>query len=253
MSAGPPHPPPRRALAAAVLVALIAGLIAVGAVVHAVAGPDSGPGIASATATPATQATATPSPSPAPSPTAAIIPFADCSAAGFGPPLAPLDPPADRHRYSAPPPMRIDVTRLYQATITTSRGRIVLCLEPRLAPLTVNNFVTLARNQFYDGLTFHRVEASFVIQGGDPKGDGTGGPGYSFNDEPVHNSYVDGAVAMANSGPNTNGSQFFICTGSQCATLQPLYNLFGKVQSGLDVAQRVQKGDAMSVSVAEQR
>ena len=156
------------------------------------------------------------------------------------------------HKYTAPPPAEIDATKLYEATITTSRGKVVLCLQPQLAPNTVNNFVVLARNHFYDGLTFHRVEANFVIQGGDPKGDGTGGPGYTFPDEPVHNLYVDGAVAMANSGPNTNGSQFFICTGSQCQPLQPQYNLFGKVESGLDVAQKVQKGDVMSISVAEQ-
>jgi cyclophilin family peptidyl-prolyl cis-trans isomerase len=129
----------------------------------------------------------------------------------------------------------------------------VLCLQPALAPNTVNNFVALARNHFYDGLTFHRVEPNFVIQGGDPKHDGTGGPGYSFADEPVHNLYVDGAVAMANSGPNTNGSQFFICTGTQCSTLQPQYNLFGKVQSGLDIAKLTQKGDVMAISVAEQK
>jgi cyclophilin family peptidyl-prolyl cis-trans isomerase len=253
MSSGAAPPPSRRVLVTAVLVALVAGLVALGVVVNGVAGRGSGSGIASATPSPSTQATAAPTPSPTPTPTPVIIPFADCSTASFGPPLAPLNPPADRHRYSAPPPTQIDVTRLYEATITTSRGTIVLCLQPRLAPLTVNSFVTLARNQFYDGLTFHRVEPNFVIQGGDPKGDGTGGPGYSFNDEPVHNSYVDGAVAMANSGPNTNGSQFFICTGSQCATLQPLYNLFGRVQTGLDVARRIQKGDAMTVSVAEQR
>jgi len=139
------------------------------------------------------------------------------------------------------------------AVITMDKGgEITIELFPGDAPKTVENFVTLAKKGFYDGLTFHRVEPNFVIQGGDPKGDGTGGPGYTFPDEPVHNVYVDGAVAMANSGPNTNGSQFFICTGSQCQPLQPQYNLFGKVESGLDVAQKVQKGDVMSISVAEQ-
>jgi cyclophilin family peptidyl-prolyl cis-trans isomerase len=149
--------------------------------------------------------------------------------------------------------MQLAIGRLYQATITTPRGRIVLCLQPTLALASVNNFVALARNHFYDGLTFHRVEANFVIQGGDPKGDGTGGPGYSFPDEAVHNAYVDGAVAMANSGPNTNGSQFFICTGTQCSSLQPQYNLFGRVESGLDIAKLTQKGDVMAISVSEQR
>ena len=108
----------------------------------------------------------------------------------------------------------------------------MLCLQPDLAPVTVNNFVVLARNHFYDGLTFHRVVAGFVIQGGDPKGDGSGGPGYKFNDEPVHQAYVQGALAMANSGANSNGSQFFICTADDTTKLQPLYNLFGQVVSG---------------------
>jgi cyclophilin family peptidyl-prolyl cis-trans isomerase len=117
----------------------------------------------------------------------------------------------------------------------------------------VNNFVVLARNHFYDGLKFHRVEANFVIQGGDPLGNGSGGPGYKFPDEPVHQRYVEGAVAMANSGPNTNGSQFFICTGTQCATLPPQYNLFGKVESGLDVAQRIAIGDVMQTVVVREQ
>ena len=247
-----PTPAPRRsALAIAVLTVVIAGLVVVGVIFNRVAGKNSAAGISTPMPSPSAEASATPSPTPTATPVATIA-YADCSKATFGPPLATLGKPADVHRYTAAPAMQIDVTKLYQATISTSHGRIVLCLQPALAPNTVNNFVALARNHFYDGLTFHRVEAQFVIQGGDPKGDGTGGPGYSFNDEPVHNTYVDGAVAMANSGPNTNGSQFFICIGSQCSSLQPQYNLFGKVESGLDVAQKVQKGDVMSISVAEQ-
>jgi cyclophilin family peptidyl-prolyl cis-trans isomerase len=125
----------------------------------------------------------------------------------------------------------------------------------------VNVIVTLARNHFYDGLKFHRVVADFVIQGGDPQGTGSGGPGFKFDDEPVLNSYVDGALAMANSGPNTNGSQFFVCLPKaagggpgQCSTLPHQYNLFGKLQSGLDVAARIAQGDVMqSVTVREQR
>jgi cyclophilin family peptidyl-prolyl cis-trans isomerase len=249
MSDRAPTPRSRTALALAVLVVLVAGLVAVGVVFNRVAGKDSSPGVASASPSPSTQASATPSPTPS----AATIVFADCSTASFGPPLAPLDKPADVHRYSTAPPMQIKTDKLYRATISTSRGKIVLCLQPALAPNTVNNVVALARNQFYDGLTFHRVEQDFVIQGGDPKGDGTGGPGYSFADEPVHNLYVEGAVAMANSGPNTNGSQFFICSGSKCSSLPPQYNLFGRVESGLDVVKAVQKGDVMTVSVAEQR
>ena len=254
MSVGTPTPRSRTALAVAVLAAVVAGLVVVGVIVNRVAGKDSSPGVASASPSPTAQISATPAPTAAPTPAAATVAFADCSKASFGPPLAPFQPPAaDLHRYSAAPPMQLAIGRLYQATITTPRGRIVLCLQPTLALASVNNFVALARNHFYDGLTFHRVEANFVIQGGDPKGDGTGGPGYSFPDEAVHNAYVDGAVAMANSGPNTNGSQFFICTGTQCSSLQPQYNLFGRVESGLDIAKLTQKGDVMAISVSEQR
>jgi cyclophilin family peptidyl-prolyl cis-trans isomerase len=254
MSVGTPTPRSRTALAVAVLAVVVAGLVAVGVIFNRVAGKDSSPGVASASPSPTAQISATPAPTAAPTPAAATIAYADCSKASFGPPLAPFQPPAaDLHKYSAAPPMQLAIGRLYQATITTPRGRIVLCLQPTLALASVNNFVALARNHFYDGLTFHRVEANFVIQGGDPKGDGTGGPGYSFPDEPVHNAYVDGAVAMANSGPNTNGSQFFICTGTQCSSLQPQYNLFGRVESGLDIAKLTQKGDVMAISVSEQR
>ncbi|MEA2615770.1 MAG: peptidyl-prolyl cis-trans isomerase [Chloroflexota bacterium] len=254
MSVGTPTPRSRTALAVAVLAVVVAGLVVVGVIFNRVAGKDSSPGVASASPSPTAQISATPAPTAAPTPAAATVAYADCSKASFGPPLAPFQPPAaDLHKYSAAPPMQLAIGRLYQATITTPRGRIVLCLQPTLALASVNNFVALARNHFYDGLTFHRVEANFVIQGGDPKGDGTGGPGYSFPDEPVHNAYVDGAVAMANSGPNTNGSQFFICTGTQCSSLQPQYNLFGRVESGLDIAKLTQKGDVMAISVSEQR
>src|SRR6187551_280247 len=99
----------------------------------------------------------------------------------------------------------------FTATITTPKGKIVIDLDPRIAPKSVNNFVVLARQGYYDGLTFHRVEPGFVIQGGCPEGTGRGGPGYKFADEPVQGEYIVGAVAMANAGPDTNGSQFFIC------------------------------------------
>jgi peptidyl-prolyl cis-trans isomerase B (cyclophilin B) len=151
-----------------------------------------------------------------------------------------------------PPPMQIDTSTRYRATITTDRGDIVMELDPVLAPQTVNNFVSLARSGFYDGVTFHRVVPRFVIQGGDPEGSGRGGPGYKFPDEPVRGEYTLGAVAMANSGPNTNGSQFFICIDDCRQKLQPLYNLFGYVVDGMDVAQSIQVGDVMrSVTVAE--
>ena len=209
-----------------------------------------------------------PTPTPSPSPTAApTIPFADCATATFGPALAPITPPASVHTYSAAPATTIDSTKLYQATIVTAKGSIVLCLQPDLAPNTVNVFVTLARNHFYDGIPFHRVVAKFVIQGGDPQCTGhvpaapatpsatcgSGGAGFQFKDEPVHQQYVQGALAMANSGTNTNGSQFFICIADDSAQLQPLYNLFGKVESGMNVALAIAQGDVMkSITVRQQ-
>jgi cyclophilin family peptidyl-prolyl cis-trans isomerase len=126
-------------------------------------------------------------------------------------------------------------------------------LDPELAPQTVNNFVSLARDGYYDGLTFHRVVPEFVIQGGCPQGSGTGGPGYRFADEPVKGEYTLGAVAMANAGPDTNGSQFFICIDDCRRKLQPAYNLFGHVTEGLDVISQIRVGDVMrSVSITEQ-
>jgi peptidyl-prolyl cis-trans isomerase B (cyclophilin B) len=139
----------------------------------------------------------------------------------------------------------IDPTRRYQATISTDRGDIVIDLDPSRAPKTVNNFVFLARDGFYDGLTFHRVVDDFVIQGGCPEGTGRGNPGYRFEDEPVVGDYVAGAVAMANSGPNSNGSQFFICMVDDRPKLARSYNLFGQVTSGMDVVTAVRPGDVM--------
>ncbi len=145
-----------------------------------------------------------------------------------------------RHTYTAASPNFIDNTKFYCAGINTNRGLIVLELDPQYAPNTVNNFVYLADAQFYDGMVFHRVVPGFIIQTGDPKGNGTGGPGYKFNDEPVKGNYTKGCVAMANSGPNTNGSQFFICTADDTAKLQKSYNLFGRVVLGMDVVQKIQ-------------
>ncbi|HYX50402.1 MAG TPA: peptidylprolyl isomerase [Ktedonobacteraceae bacterium] len=145
-----------------------------------------------------------------------------------------------QHTYNAAPPNVIDNSKFYCAGINTNRGLIVLELDPQYAPNTVNNFVYLADAQFYDGMKFHRVVPGFIIQTGDPTGTGTGGPGYKFNDEPVKGNYSEGCVAMANSGPNTNGSQFFICTANDTAKLQKSYNLFGRVVQGIDVAKKIQ-------------
>jgi peptidyl-prolyl cis-trans isomerase B (cyclophilin B) len=151
-----------------------------------------------------------------------------------------------------PPAMQIDTDTIYQVTIETDRGEIVMELDPRLAPTTVNNFVSLARDGFYDGLKFHRVVPEFVIQGGDPEGTGRGGPGYRFADEPVQGDYTLGAVAMANAGPDSNGSQFFICIDDCQRKLAKSYNLFGYVIDGIDVAKSTQVGDTMkSVTITE--
>jgi len=135
--------------------------------------------------------------------------------------------------------MQIDLDTIYQVVIETDRGSITMELDPKLAPNTVNNFVSLARDGYYDGLIFHRVVPEFVIQGGDPKGTGTGGPGYKFDDEPVKGEYTLGAVAMANSGPNTNGSQFFICHQDLTGKLPKNYTLFGQVTRGMDVVDAI--------------
>jgi peptidyl-prolyl cis-trans isomerase B (cyclophilin B) len=178
--------------------------------------------------------------------------------AGGGPGTAPTPTPSasvsvSAGKYSAPPPMTINTAHKYVVTMQTSKGTITLSLDPKLAPKTVNNFVFLVRDHFYDGLKFHRVEPGFVIQGGDPQGTGSGGPGYQFADEPVLGEYTAGAVAMANSGPNTNGSQFFICTVDDRTKLAKSYNLFGYVVNGMDIVLKIAVGDTMtSVTVQEE-
>lgn len=130
------------------------------------------------------------------------------------------------------------------AHLKTDKGEIVFELFDKEAPKTVSNFVALANSTYFDGLKFHRVVPGFVIQGGDPLGNGTGGPGYKFEDEPVKLDYNAGIVAMANSGPNTNGSQFFIVLEDQ-PTLPKLYTIFGRVTKGLDVVRAIRVGDHM--------
>ena len=137
-------------------------------------------------------------------------------------------------QYGEPPLLTIDPRATYTATITTSKGVMALELFASEAPNTVNSFVFLAQEGFYDGLTFHRAFKDFVIQGGDPRGDGSGGPGYRFADEPVTRPYVKGTLAMANAGPNTNGSQFFIVHGVKVG-LPPNYTIFGMLTDGHDV------------------
>jgi peptidylprolyl isomerase len=160
--------------------------------------------------------------------------------------------------YTSAPAMKIDNKKLYCAGVNTNRGLIVIELRPDWAPKTVNNFVFLAQNKFFDGLVFHRVIQSgnsiHIIQTGDPQGSdptkrGQGGPGYKFADEPVKGNYTVGTVAMANSGANTNGSQFFINTADNSKGLQKSYNLFGQVVKGLDTTLAIQgPGDDAATS-----
>jgi len=141
-------------------------------------------------------------------------------------------------QYPAPPDLTIDLDKGYAATLDTNHGEIVIELDPARSPQTVNNFVFLARDGYYDGVIFHRVIENFMIQGGDPTGTGSGGPGYKFRDEiEGPGTYDRGTVAMANAGPNTNGSQFFICHTD--VGLPHSYTIFGKVSSGMEAVDSI--------------
>jgi peptidyl-prolyl cis-trans isomerase B (cyclophilin B) len=149
-------------------------------------------------------------------------------------------------QWKTPPEMTIDPKKTYIATVETDKGTITLELYPQHAPKTVNNFVFLAREGFYDGVSFHRVISDFVIQGGDPTGTGSGGPGYRFEDETKGNPLKHEAkvISMANAGPNTNGSQFFI-THSPQPHLNGRHTVFGKVTKGTEVVDAIRQGDKM--------
>jgi len=180
--------------------------------------------------------TATPLPTPKPANTvASTAPAAAASNPG--------DVASRNNKYKSPPPITIDKSKKYIATIVTNKGTMKAELYADTAPVTVNNFVFLANDHFYDGVIFHRIVAGFVIQGGDPTGTGGGGPGYKFPDEPIpaNRAYEKGTLAMANSGPNTNGSQFFICVDNLTAkgALPKQYTIFGKVTEGLDVIDKI--------------
>jgi len=161
----------------------------------------------------------------------------------------------NKPQWPTAPEMQIDVTKKYTATMSTSRGEIVIELAADQAPKTVNNFVFLARNGFYDGTIFHRVIAGFMTQGGDPTGTGRGGPGYKFADEFAGNSlkHGPGALSMANAGPNTNGSQFFLVhTREQTQHLDGRHTVFGLTTAGLDVILAIRQGDElMKVTITE--
>ena len=157
-------------------------------------------------------------------------------------PFPALDGSAPKtQKFNDTPEFGIDPAKRYTATMSTSMGEMVIALDAINAPQTVNNFVFLAGYHYYDGIIFHRIINGFVCQGGDPTGTGTGGPGYRFADEPVKNRYQIGSLAMANAGPNTNGSQFFLISGPSGVSLPPQYNHFGQVVKGLEVVDAMQK------------
>jgi peptidyl-prolyl cis-trans isomerase B (cyclophilin B) len=154
--------------------------------------------------------------------------------------------------YSAPPPITIDTSKQYVVTMKTERGNLVLELFAADAPKTVNNFVFLAREGFYDNTIFHRVIAGFVVQGGDPTGTGSGDPGYKFADEFSNRKHLTGTLSMANSGANTNGSQFFICYAPQ-PHLDGVHSVFGQLTSGMGVMLKIKQGDKLIKVTIEEK
>jgi len=154
-------------------------------------------------------------------------------------------------KYSAPPVMKLDTSKQYTATIKTAKGDLTLELFAADVPLTVNNFVFLAREGFYNGTTFHRVIPGFMAQGGDPTGTGAGGPGYKFADEFTGHTHVTGALSMANAGPNTNGSQFFITYAPQ-PHLDGHHSVFGQLKKGMDVLKMIKNGDVIEQIAIEE-
>jgi len=165
----------------------------------------------------------------------AVFPLAAC----------PAEEAPEPKTYSAPPEMTIDTSKQYTATIETEKGNLVLELFASDVPVTVNNFVFLAREGFYDNTTFHRVIADFMAQGGDPTGTGMGTPGYSFADEITEHTHVTGALSMANAGANTNGCQFFI-TYSPQPHLDGVHSVFGQLTEGMDVLKKIESGDKIT-------
>lgn len=145
--------------------------------------------------------------------------------------------------------LSISKEKKYSAILHTGKGDIVIVLNADKTPITVNNFVTLAKKGFYNNTVFHRTIKDFMIQGGDPKGDGTGGPGYKFDDEPFEGEYTRGTVAMANSGPNTNGSQFFIMHKDN--SLPKSYVIFGLVDSGMNVVDMIAEAPVVNSTTGE--
>jgi cyclophilin family peptidyl-prolyl cis-trans isomerase len=175
---------------------------------------------------------------PSQAPAASAAPT-DSPCAKVGPASASDNTAATTKSWTSPPAMSIDVNKTYCAVVQTSKGSFTLELFAKDAPKTVNNFVFLAKNNFYNGVIFHRIIETFMIQGGDPTGTGSGGPGYSFEDELTGpQTYTEGVVAMANAGPNTNGSQFFINTADN-SKMDHLYSIFGQVAAGMETVKKI--------------
>jgi cyclophilin family peptidyl-prolyl cis-trans isomerase len=223
----------RRAITIAVVAVVVVGIS------YLIFKPSKSKSTAASSTTVASSTTTKPAPKGGSGDTSpsAITTSADCPA-NFS---ATLNKPS----YPSYPPMTIDTSKAYTATVTTDIGPFTIQLDPQQAPKAVNSFVFLAKQHFFDCIVFHRVIPSFVDQTGDPTGTGDGGPGYQFADELPKTAtpqYPLGSVAMANSGPNTNLSQFFVVAGSQGESLAPSYTLFGKVTSGMDVVEKINAG-----------
>ena len=188
-----------------------------------------------------------------------LVALCACGGTYAGEPLISPDPSCHNgirvcmNQRTTPPEMAIDLTKKYTATVHTNRGSFVLSfVDPKIAPQTVNNFVYLAQQHYYDGLTFHRVVAGFVVQGGDPLGNGTGGPAYKLPDENNPSKWPRGTAGMASSSAGVSGSQFFITLGpAPFLETGGVYNHFGQVTSGMDVIDKIQIGDKMtSIDIA---
>jgi len=179
-------------------------------------------------------------PSASVAPAASVVPATESPCAKVVEATPAESKSSDVKSWTAAPEMSIDVAKTYCAVVQTSKGSVTLELFAKDAPKTVNNFVFLAKNNFYNGIIFHRILETFMIQTGDPTGTGGGDPGYKFEDELTGpHKYVEGVVAMANSGPNTNGSQFFINTVDNTANLQNNYTIFGQVAAGMDTVKKI--------------
>lgn len=164
--------------------------------------------------------------------------------------ISPTKTPVKSNKIGEPPSMQIDTAKTYTAILKTTDGDITISLNAKETPITANNFVSLSRDKFYDNTIFHRVINGFMIQGGDPNGNGSGGPGYKFADEPFTGEYTRGTVAMANSGPNTNGSQFFIMHAD--SPLPKNYVIFGNVVAGMDAVDKIAEAPVTANSSGEQ-